>query len=398
MGAGRLAVGGKGWYKDGKINKKACLDGKKCKGGVSAGLAVQSVTNTPGLAFRFSGANSSSLYKVYKKYARTCIGQKKAVTLRPINRAIMKHPILLSVLLALLPLSLCAYDFESDGLCYNVLDSARQTVEVTYRSAKRAGNYPALTSLSLPDTVSHQGRTYRVVRVGDSAFQFCTALTTVTLPHTITAIGHNAFYSCPALRSVSLSASITTLGSGAFLGCSSLAAIALPEHLRTIGGRAFSDCTALTAIVIPASVRQIEVWAFDGCTALREMQVAPDNPTYDSREGCNAIIQTATNTLIAACTATTIPASVTAIGDYAFSYCTGITSLRLPQSVTTIGKGAFYGCSGLTAISLPEHLTTIGEEAFKNCSALTAIDLPASVTAIGDYAFYGCPASPRSPQ
>ncbi|MGM9861665.1 MAG: leucine-rich repeat domain-containing protein, partial [Muribaculaceae bacterium] len=98
-----------------------------------------------------------------------------------------------------------------------------------------------------------------------------------------------------------------------------------------------------------------------------------ENTIYDSRDGCNAIIETATNTLISGCMNTTIPASVTSIGVGAFLYCCNLTSVTIPNSVTTIGEVAFYGCSGLTSVTIPNSVTKIGKYAFGECSNLASV-------------------------
>jgi len=137
-------------------------------------------------------------------------------------------------------------------------------------------------------------------------------------------------------------------------------------------------------------VTSIEVWAFSGCSSLTSIVVESGNTTYDSRENCNAIIETASNTLVAGCKTTTIPNSVTSIGVEAFYGCSGLTSVTIPNSVTSIGQRAFYFCSGLTSITIPNSVTTIGYKAFWGCSRLTSVTIPNSVTSIGDYAFSGC--------
>ena len=115
-----------------------------------------------------------------------------------------------------------------------------------------------------------------------------------------------------------------------------------------------------------------------------------NNTKYDSRENCNAIIETETNTLIAGCKNTIIPNSVTSIGDNAFTWCNGLTSITIPNSVTSIGEGAFRGCSELTSVVIGNSVTSIGNEAFASCYGLTSITIPNSVTSIGDYAFQYC--------
>ena len=184
-------------------------------------------------------------------------------------------------------------------------------------------------------------------------------------------------------------------------------------------------------------MKNIPDYAFSGCTGLTSVVVDGNNTKYDSRENCNAIIETETNTLIAGCKNTIIPNSVTSIGDNAFYKCTGLTSITIPNSVTSIGSSAFYGCTGLTSITIPNSVTSIGSGAFEstvwynnqpdgvvyagkvlykykgtmpsntsiiikdgtlsianiafyNCSALTSITIPNSVTSIGSYAFQSC--------
>jgi len=123
---------------------------------------------------------------------------------------------------------------------------------------------------------------------------------------------------------------------------------------------------------------------------LTSIIVASGNTKYDSRDNCNAIIETSSNRLIAGCKNTIIPNSVTSIGQIAFYGCTGLTSIEIPNSVTRIGDEAFFGCSGLTSITIPNRVTSIGEGAFSDCSGLTSITIPNSVTSIGDETFFGC--------
>ena len=160
--------------------------------------------------------------------------------------------------------------------------------------------------------------------------------------------------------------------------------------VTSIGIDAFYACSELTSVTIPNSVTSIGNDAFRGCSGLNSIVVSGNNVTYDSRDNCNAIIETSTNKLVAGCKNTTIPNSVTSIGDKAFYACSGLTSVTIPNSVTAIGEGAFSYCSGLKSATIPNSVTSIGNAAFRGCSGLTSLTIPNSVTSIGYEAFCGC--------
>ena len=153
---------------------------------------------------------------------------------------------------------------------------------------------------------------------------------------------------------------------------------------------AFNGCSGLTSVTIPNSVTDIEGGAFSDCTGLTSIKVESGNSVYDSRENCNAIIETATNTLISGCKNTIIPNSVTSIGGSAFYGCSGLTSVTIPKSVISIGDYAFSGSSGLTSVTIPNSVTSIGDGAFEHCTGLTSVTIPKSVTEIGYWAFCDC--------
>ena len=209
---------------------------------------------------------------------------------------------------------------------------------------------------------------------------------TITFDGPVMSIGDSAFYQCFSLTSITIPNSVTSIGNGAFHGCQRLTYITIPNSVRSIEN-AFYCCYSLTSVTIPKSVTSIESRAFERCDTLISIVVENGNITYDSRDNCNAIIETATNTLIVGCKNTIIPESVTSIGSEAFYNCFSLTSITIPNSVTSIGSEAFYNCSSLTSITIPNSVTSIGEYAFYNCYGLTSVTIPESVTSIGDYAF-----------
>ena len=274
-----------------------------------------------------------------------------------------------------------------------------------------------LTSLTIPNSVTS---------IGNGAFSGCSGLTSITIPNSVTSIGDFAFNYCLSLTSISIPNSVTSIGKDAFWGCSGLTSITIPNSVTSIGYFAFSNCSNLTSITIPNSVTSIGYGAFEGCSGLTSIIVEKGNKMYDSRKNCNAIIETASNTLIAGCKNTKIPNSVTRIRDWAFSDCSNLISITIPNSVTSIGDRAFVACKGLTSIvvekgnktydtrencnaiietasntliagckntiTIPNSVTGIGDYAFYACKGLTSIIIPNGVTSIGDQAFSGCDA------
>ncbi|MDD5705173.1 MAG: leucine-rich repeat domain-containing protein [Kiritimatiellae bacterium] len=184
---------------------------------------------------------------------------------------------------------------------------------------------------------------------------------------------------------------VTFIGDFAFQFCTSLANISIPSSVTIIGYCAFESCTSVTSVTVPSSVITIDDFAFASCFALTNISVDSANTCYSSEQG---ILFDKTQATLIQCPAGksggyTIPSSVTIIGDYAFFYCTSLTSVTIPSSVTYIG-GAFYSCTSLTNVTIPSSVTTIGDYAFFPCTALTSVSIPSNVTTIGDSAFNNC--------
>ena len=166
---------------------------------------------------------------------------------------------------------------------------------------------------------------------------------------------------------------VTAIGNNAFQNCSKLTSVTIPNSVTTIGNQAFYNCTGLTSVTIPNSVTSIGSFAFSSCSGLTSVVVSDSNTVYDSRNNCNAIIETSTNKLIAGCKNTIIPNTVTSIEGYAFAGCTGLNSITIPNSVTSIGGAVFNGCSGLTSVTIGNSVTSIGNSVFYGCTGLASI-------------------------
>lgn len=156
-----------------------------------------------------------------------------------------------------------------------------------------------------------------------------------------------------------------------------------------IGDYTFYDCYRFTGLTIPNSVTSFGKDIFNRSTNLVSIVVESGNPKFDSRDNCNAIVETATNTLVRGCKGSFIPATVTSIGKYAFSGCT-MTSIIIPNSVTVIDTNAFSACTALTSVTVPDSVVSIGGYAFAGCTGLTSAIIGNSVTSIGEYAFAAC--------
>lgn len=221
-------------------------------------------------------------------------------------------------------------------------------------------------------------------------FDSCSGLTSITIPGSVKSIGNWVFAFCTGLTSVTFLNGVTNI-EDAFFRCTALTSVILPNSLISIGYGAFSDCTALTSITIPNSVTSIGEMAFEGCSGLTSIVVESDNPIYDSRDNCNAIIETRTNTLLLGCKNTIIPNSVTTIGTWAFCLCSDLNSITIPNSVTRIGGRAFSDCIGLSSINIPNSVAYIEGEAFWNCSRLSSVIIGSGIETIYNAAFAYCP-------
>ena len=252
-----------------------------------------------------------------------------------------------------------------------------------------------------------------LISIASYDFYSCKNLRDIVLPSQITSIGSSSFFGCSYLQEIVIPNAVTTISENAFNGCNSMTSVNFPNGLETIGDYAFNYCNSLQSLAIPSTVTSIGLSAFWGCSSLTTITVDPDNTIYDSREDCNAIIKTSTNTLQLGIATTVIPTSVTAIGasafygntrlltidipegvsiidNSAFSGCSSLTDVKFPTTLTSIGSTAFSGCKKLSSVLLPEGLKTIDQTAFQNCTNLKKVSIPSTVTKMSYNVFAGC--------
>lgn len=307
------------------------------------------------------------------------------------------------------------YDYNYDAPWYDYRASIKKVTinkGVTSIGCSAFAYCENLISANIPDGVA---------RIGWDAF-WNTNISSVYIPKSVREIWNAAFGDCDNLVSIIVDAEnpvydsrsgcnaiietsenrlisgcastiipdgVVNIAQFAFIGCDNLTSITFPESLNIIGYRAFWTCNGLTSIVIPKRVWHINQQAFGYCYNLRTISVDSENVHYDSRDNCNAIIDS-TNTIIRGTANTIIPESVKAIGDFAFSGCLSMRSFNIPEGVTSIGSYAFCQCNNLVSVNIPQSVNAIGEYAFYNCYNLTSVELPQNVVEIKDYTFAYC--------
>ena len=340
-----------------------------------------------------------------------------------------------SLLLAVVALFCCtttqAYDFKVDSICYQITSEEELTVGVTYQGSTylfEENNYSG--SLTIPATVTNDGKTYSVTSIVTGAFYGCKGVTDVTILGGVTRIEPMAFYNCSGLKSIVIPDCITYIGARAFNACSSLKDITFPKdkdvdveshafdgtiwfndqpdgllyicnNLYCYKGALTSDTTIVIAdgtksilnyalsstrtnseyiksIVIPGSVKKIEAYAFQNCNNIESITI-PDGVTTINNytfAGCYSLEEV------------TIGSGVKSIGNYAFKECGSIESITLPEALESIGDYAFQECSALASITLGKSMKSIGKKAFTDCYSLENISVEGTVENIGEEAFH----------
>ena len=287
-------------------------------------------------------------------------------------------------LAVLLSLPMLAVKVEIDGISYDLDADAKQATVVS-KSDKYSGE------VVIPESVEHEGAAYSVTSIGEKAFNYCSGLTSVTIPNSVTSIGSYAFQRCSGLTSVIIPNSVTSIGLGTFAACSGLTSVTIPNSVTSIGEKAFYYCSGLTSVTIGNSVTSIGERTFEGCSGLTSVHISDiaawcnikfdgynSNPLsyahhlYLNGEEVNDLV---------------IPNSVTSIGEYAFDGCSGLTSVTIGNGVTRIWYGAFYGCMLQTIVCKAIKPAELGSISTINMYNHTQVYVPEG--AYWDYAFSG---------
>ena len=265
------------------------------------------------------------------------------------------------------------------------------------RGVKKIADYTFGGCSSLTSVTMFEG----VTDIGRCAFEDCSGLTCIVIPSSVTSLGYGAFHGCSGLTSIMIPEGVTRISTLAFSGCSGLTSITIPKGVTYIGSYAFGGCSGLTSVTIPVGVLKIGNSAFKGCSEIKRVVVDglwgyrlfPDSKKIEQitiLQDSKSIGTCAFQNCPLLVGDLVIPENVTSIGSYAFSGCSGLTSVTIPGSVTSIGTSSFEGCRGLTSVAIPGSVTSIGDGAFRNCDSLTSITIPESVTDIGSKAFSYC--------
>jgi hypothetical protein len=229
---------------------------------------------------------------------------------------------LIVLFFSMLSILVWAYDFEKDGLCYNVISP--NNVEITYKNADTVNSY--FGDIIIPSTITHRNKKYHVIRIGKYAFGECKNLTSLIIPDGVTGIEGSAFFGCETLRSMVIPNGVTDIGNSAFTACTNLSSITIPESVTNIDVFAFALCSSLTSISIPDGVKDIKGATFAGCY--------------------------------------------------------GLVSISFPDSLESIGRNAFFQCKSLKSITIPEKVTSLEDCAiFLECKSLKRIEVKSDIPA-----------------
>jgi len=306
---------------------------------------------------------------------------------------------LLLLMIAGVPSTALAYDITQGGIYYNLSDNG---ATVTYKDA----NYNSYSGdVTIPESITSGGKTYKILTIGLNAFRNCTGLTSVKLPNTVQYFSNTAFYNCTSLTTISIPSSVYTIYNNVFDGCTGLTSVtcnwttARQCNTNNFPSSVYTQATLYVPKGSSSSYSSTGCWS--SFSTIKEMN-------YDFEVDGIYYIKTSSNTAEVTYRddrynsysgKVTVPSTVkydnitykvTSIGFGAFYYSTGLTEVVVGQNVTSIGDWAFQDCINLEKVTLPSGLKSLGEGAFYYCTALKSATIPGNCTTIGNQVFYGC--------
>lgn len=330
------------------------------------------------------------------------------------KRLVSKILMLIAVLSA--SLSASGYDFEVDGLYYNIVSTVDRTVALTYRESVIVNGYYggyndySKEVLIIPSTVDYSGQSLKVIGVDIQAFEYNTSIKKLIIPKTIQWLHQECFDECSSLEEVVIEDSESPLnfymkgrsfyfadcpisklylgrninlpsniGRTPFAQLDKLTEVALSENVTVLTINMFSDCTSLKTIKLPNACIEIGTGAFSGCTNLTSIE----NTSQITKLGGGAFLNCPSLKSF-------VCDDLISLGGYAFQNCISISSIELGNSLSVIPENAFDGCESLSSFKVPEGITKISSYAFQNCKNLEGIIFPAKLNSVGNYAFNGC--------
>ena len=303
-------------------------------------------------------------------------------------------------MIALLLLSGAAMHLSANTTIDNIEYSFTDTTAIV-----EGYNETSVEKITIPGSVTYEGKTYPVTEIGYDAFNYKRYLTEVTLPEGLEIISNSAFSYCKKLERINLPNTIHTIDSYAFSGCHRLTDITLPVGLTEIASSLFSDCKSLKTISIPKGVTIIGQYAFDDCTNLESISI-PDGVTDIGQRAFNhctkleeftlpSALKTLSDNAFNSCVLfenMPLPKGIEYIGAEIFKNCINLKTTTLPEGITDIGYGIYLGCTSLNNITIPKGINRLGSGLFYNCTSLTNVTLPDDLKEVGSGMFQGCTA------
>ena len=292
-------------------------------------------------------------------------------------------------------------------LCVNDIEVTEANIATTTKISPYVFQYcNALTSVTIGNSVESigEGAFYGcdgltsvsigdgVESIGESAFYDCDYLESITIPDSVKSIGFEAFYSCSNLQSATIGKGVTSIGNSAFSGCGRLMSITIPDSVTSIGHQAFYDCR-LRSLIIGSGVESIGKNAFYSCSLIEFTYTGTIDDWVQIEFGnnfANPLFYTKKLYIDGAEVTELNITTATKISPYAFSDIDNLTSAIIGDSVESIGECAFYDCDSLTSATIGNNVKSIGYQAFYDCDSLKSLSIGSSVETIAYQAFYNC--------